>query len=61
MSWIIYGNTLYFNSANNCGDTSSPATYMMLVILIVGFFSLLVYGVLIIFSICFLVSKCKGQ
>lgn len=60
-SWIIYGNSLYFSSDNDCPSKTGSISYMMLVILIVGFFSLLVYGVLIIIAICFIIARCRGK
>lgn len=44
LTWLIYGNFLYYSSdSKSCADQSALMTYLMLAILIIGYFHFLVY------------------
>ena len=40
LGWLIYGNVIFYSSANNCNDLhdSKVIYHMMLVLLIIGYF-----------------------
>ena len=47
--WLIYGNILYFSSANNCREIPETRglSSLMLFFLIVGYFQMLVFGIIL--------------
>ncbi len=57
--WLIYGNKLFYSTSNHCNEAeNSQILYnLMLVLLIVGYFQMLMYGFVILclpLIICYL-------
>ena len=46
-SWLIYGNVLYYSSENTCFSENMLLGYLMLGILIIGYFHLFLFGLII--------------
>lgn len=49
LGWLIYGNFIFYSDANDCSSYSSSSVLynLMLVLIIIGYFQMLVYGLLI--------------
>ena len=45
MTWLIYGNVLYYAKENTCGDLNGFLTIMMYALLLIGYMHFLLYGV----------------
>ena len=61
ISWLIYGNALYYSKANNCTANYSLLSFLMLCILIMGYFHFLVYLIILGLVIAMYVIKCKNK
>ncbi len=61
--WLIYGNVLFYSSGNECNtfDNSKTLYNLMLVLLIIGYFQMLIYTVLICFLPCIYFYIVRGQ
>lgn len=55
---ILYGNHM-FNQTNTCYEQAPLLTYFMLILLIIGFFQVIMYLVIIAVLICYCFAKCK--
>lgn len=51
LAWILYGSSLYFSGANNCSRENTFMNYLMFILIIIGYFRILIY----LFVFCFLV------
>jgi hypothetical protein len=58
MYWILNGNFLYFSSQNNCVQDSLAMSYLMLGILIIGYFRLVLYTFAFVFILYFFIKRC---
>jgi hypothetical protein len=47
LGWLLYGNILYFSSGNNCNEEQTFLSYLMLALLIIGYFSMIVHCLII--------------
>lgn len=47
ISWLIYGNFLYYSSDNNCKEDDYFLNYLMLGLLILGYFSMLLHCIVV--------------
>ncbi len=48
LAWLIYGNKLYYSTLNQCGEQSSLLSFMMLAVLIFGYFRFLFYITIVV-------------
>jgi hypothetical protein len=56
LGWIIYGNFIFYSSENRCNDIEETQMLynLMLVLIIIGYFQFLVYGLILCFLPCIL-------
>lgn len=61
--WLVYGNIIFYSSKNQCNayETSQILYNLMLVLLIIGYFQMLIYVVLICFLPCFYFYFVRSQ
>lgn len=55
-SWLVYGNFLYFSSGKTCNE-NLMLSYMMLAILILGYFHMMLYLFIIVVVLVFLYKR----
>lgn len=56
-AFLIYGNKLYFSEANTCYQDNLILTYLMLAILIIGYFHMMIYAFIIGFVLVFVYKR----
>jgi len=61
--WLIYGNKLYYSSGNTCYTEVPLLSYLMLAILIMGYFHMMLYAVIlgVITFLCVVMFKDKSK
>lgn len=57
LAWLIYGNVLFYSSSNDCGRVHETAVLynLMFILIIIGYFQMLVYGLLLLCLPCLLI------
>ena len=63
LAWLIYGNKLYYSSVNKCGEESSLLSFLMLAVLIIGYFHLMAYLtiILVVCTVVYMRFRRQGQ
>jgi len=61
ISWLIYGNILFYSKSNNCSDRDRSLSFMMLMTLIIGYFSMLVYAIIAIVVVLVMLARLRGM
>ena len=46
VSWLIYGNIIYYSKENKCGDSTSFLSLFMYAFLLMGYINLLIYALI---------------
>ena len=56
LAWLIYGNVIFYSDENNCKviENSKALYNVMLVLIIIGYFQMVVYGLIIFCLPCIL-------
>ena len=62
LAWLIFGNKLYYSAANKCGEKSSLLSFLMLAVLIMGYFHFMLYLTigLVVLSVIYLRYRRRG-
>jgi hypothetical protein len=61
VTWLIYGNYLYYAKENTCNDESGFLSLLMLAFLLIGYMHFLLYGAVCLIFAGFILTRRRRE